>query len=267
MFRTFERLTYFTALGIRFWDEAQDRQVRDGLIVTAWTAADPARVRKAVPTAGRIYAFHGLLRELEYGLAEIAPESRRVVVRVADGLGRYLPVVFQVDLPLPERGVFPQGNGTPLPGFFLLSAPSRRPPQGMAMVRAHLLQAGTQNPAAHVALSITAGGRTWHGLSDNDGQVAVLMPYPGIGAAAAGAESLYETEWPVTVQVGYAPGELTFPPGATRPDLRTALEQSTGRIQATAGNNSDTLNVTLRYDQELILRTQDESALWVTTSP
>jgi hypothetical protein len=65
-----ERITNFTALGLRFWDATLDRQVRDGLKVTARPFFERRlRERTARLTASGVYTFEGLggLGERERG--------------------------------------------------------------------------------------------------------------------------------------------------------------------------------------------------------
>src|SRR4051812_19305660 len=151
-----ERIMIVCPLGIRFWDAALDRPVEDGLVVVAWPAEHPAASTRAILTASGVYAFHGLpgLRSFEYPDAGQPPASpppaRRFVVAVDDRLGRFVPVVFQVDLPY--LGIFPTESGSSPdgrpPGFYLFASANSQATAGLAVLRADLVDSSGAE-AAH----------------------------------------------------------------------------------------------------------------------
>ena len=274
-----EQVTVFTPLGIRFWDPVMDVPVRDGLTVTA----RPEGGRRAVgafQSASGIYAFQGLpgMRSIEYPEADVEPASPPVVkpflIEVTDGLRRFLPILFSLDLPLEARGVYPLLEpGSPpdesAPGFLLFSAPTRPVVPGIAVVRADLVDEVTGGPAAYAVLEVAVAGQTWYGVADERGTVAVHFPYPiisgTVGESPPGPPSppLREQRWPVTLAVRYQPASIWFPrPG--QPELRSIFRQTPGSIWETAGGPpAPELSKELVFAQELVLRTESLTTLLV----
>ena len=276
--RVLEQLSVFTPLGIRFWDPVLDRQVRDGLRVTAWPASTQRPVVTAYRTQSDIYAFQDLpgLRDLEYGFSgqHTAPGSppaqQRFVVQVEDARRRFLPVALAIDLPLPYRGVFPR-NGvhspaqTSPPGFLLYSSIARPLPSWLAAVRGELIASTTGQAAAHavIRVQIAANGRSWFGLSDEQGRFAVYLPYPtlgeGIGASPPlGQGSLFTQSWPLSLQVYYQP-ELPVLAGSELPDYLDILSQTPAAIWQQPPSNGNTPTMewagVLEFGRELIVTT------------
>lgn len=277
-----ERLTHFTLLGIRFWDAALDRPVADGLTVTAWPTAAPRQVRRAVRTASGVYAFHGLpgMRRLEQAtaadiLAASPPDITSFVVAVADAQRRFFPVAFEVSLPLPDLGVFPTAVSTSppgSPGFYLFSAPTRAPAPGLAVVRAQLVEAGSQQPAAYAVVEAEVRGHTHYAIADARGALALLFPYPlfvsALGASPPGGLPLAEQQWPLTLRVRYQPAAQAPLPGTPLPALASLFAQPAATIwPSTAGTAVSQLTFDLLFGQELVLRTGAESTLWITPPP
>ncbi|MCI0520638.1 MAG: hypothetical protein L0Z70_10350 [Chloroflexi bacterium] len=268
-----ETHTIFTALGIRFWDAVRQAQVRDGLAVRAYPLSDPLKQVKAYRAASGAYAFQGLpgLRGVEYpgSAPPVAAEALRYVVSVNDALGRFLPVVFFVDLPLPHSGLYLSNNGGALPGFHLFSAPSRAAAPGIAALRATLLEQGSQRPAAHAVLQAEVEGSLWAGIADGRGCVALLFPYPNVESGLGGPPGslrgpLQDETWQVTLSVLYQPQAQITPPGASLPELRSVLQQNpTAAWLTQAGPPVNAWQATLAYGRDLVLRTEGLSSLWV----
>ncbi|MCZ6680950.1 MAG: hypothetical protein O7E52_27300 [Candidatus Poribacteria bacterium] len=295
-----EQTTVFTLLGIRFWDAVRDAQVRDSLLVTARPVivASPPGIAasrpaiRAFPTGSGVYAFQGLPglhdieRPAENGVSTTSPPiQRRFFVEVRDEQNRFIPMVFGVELPLDYRGVFLNGSSFPTgsppisrpPGFYLFSAPTRRATPGLTAVRACLIEAGTQRPAAHAVLEVEVNGRRWYGISDERGCIAVLFPYPTFIniPGASPPETLQilpfnQQRWTLSVRVRFSPDTLEFPLGEENqfgernpPDLRSIFNQSPGVIWPTYsqsppnGTPVEALSFELVYGQELVLRTAD----------
>jgi hypothetical protein len=281
-----ERLKVFTPLGIRFWDPALDVQISDDLSVVA----SPAAGRKATPavrTASGIYAFHGLpgLHDLEYLVDEqilntSPPFARRFIVQVSDNQRRLLPVTFRVDLPF--TGIFPTDaiNGsveTRPPGFYLFSASTRPTLPTLAVVRVQLVERVdpvTERAAAHAVIEIQApGNRTWYGLADERGRVAILFPYPTFTTTSSGNAGLSppvidrRQHWELGIRVRYAPATLSIAPGSALPDLRSILNQPLGVIWSsrttTMGQPVNHMSANLTFGEELVLRTDSESTLLI----
>jgi hypothetical protein len=281
--RTLERDTIVTPLGIRFWDPATDMPVGDGLTVTAVAERTSRPVASARRTRGGVHAFHHLpgLQAFEYPSSDAPaslPAGGRVLVNVDDATRRFMPVAFYVNVPF--DGIYPNdlpvapGSARP-PGFYLFSAPARPAVPAVAVVRAQLaeqLTSGQQVPAANAVVEIDVhGGDTWTALADAAGSVALLFPYPTFTLPPAGTSlqllSAARQSWPVTIRVRYQPSALEYPGGVSPPDLRSVLAQAPAALwnqaPASAGVALASLPATLVFDQELVLRTQDESVLLV----
>lgn len=282
-----ECVTIFTPLGIRFWDPALDTQVSEGLTVTARPQGGHHSVSRAFRTASGIYAFQGLpgLHDVEYPtggrvFTGSPPITSRFIVEVIDGQRRFLPAVFSVDLPY--RGIFPTETvssllGSRPPGFYLFSAPTRPATPSLAAVRAQLVElvdATTQQPAAHAVLQVQVPGRkSWCGVADERGCVAVLFPYPtftgtsGVTSPVTPRAGMVPQQWEVNLRVRYAPSVLTIPPGAKIPDLRSILSQTPGIIWSTLAVQPEQpvsqLSAQLTFGQELVVRTDHESVLLI----
>lgn len=263
-----ERLNLFTPLGIRFWDPVYERQVRDGLLVTAYAADDPGSGIPAFRTAAGVYAFQRLpgLHDLVYR-GESPPEARSFLVSVADRQQRFLPVVFSVELPLPYRGLFlVDALSSPLisnpPGFYLFSAPGRVPGSGLAVLRAQLYDQASRGAAAYAVLEMhLPDGTAWYGLADERGTVTLLCPYPsflsspGTSPPVPNPMPLNQQNWPVQIRVRYAP-DMLVPTALQRPELASILRQPAGLIWPHSSDPPDSEWAgSLIYGQELQIQT------------
>lgn len=278
--RELERDRTFTPLGIRFWDAALDLPVADTLAVYAWPAGTGHTPVRAVRSPGGVYAFHALpgQRAAEKPADdEEHPETlgtpREYAIAVDDATGRYQPAAFSVTLPLGYRGEFLSASDTaspPRPGgrAYLFSAPTRQVPPGLAAIRADLVDADTQEPAAWAVLTTTVGGVTRTAVADERGRALVLVPFPTPerlrqGSPPAGAVT---ATWPVSLAVRWEPAALRFPfparegihpAWAARPSLKSILDEQRAALvwtdegQAPAAEWTDTLV----HGQELVLRT------------
>jgi hypothetical protein len=242
--RVLERITTFTALGLRFWDAAFDRQARDGLVVTARPFHEAhMQVRTAHLTSSGIYAFHNLpgLRDLESGLLEPGGSptpTTRFVVEVSDAMRRFVDVALEVELPLPYRGIYLTGAGvvspaeTAPPGVLLYSSVTRQRPAWFGTVRGELVEAATGDPARHSLVAVTdPGGEIWHGIADEEGRFTVWIAYPPIEEVPVGSPqpalgvSLRDRSWPMQLEVFYSPATRRELPGTEVPDYESVLTQ------------------------------------------
>lgn len=299
--RALEKQRIFTPLGIRFWDFAQDRTVDDGLVVSAVSPVPGLDPIAAVRTRSGVYAFQGLpgLHDVEYpnsnsGAVTSPPQAIPFVITVTDTLRRYLPQIFTVELPLPYRGVFLSNEVTSPPGAaaraYLFSATSRPVPSGCAAIRAQVWNKGANSPAAYAVLQLMVGGNLWTGIADENGAVAVFFPFPPLERLSLGSPpgsgqgTIYNTTWPVSVQVRSQASKLIFPLATrsnlapfwlTTPSLKSIMnDQGSATIWSTeVGPPAATFSATLQYDAELVLRTaaivtdQFSGSLLITPGP
>jgi hypothetical protein len=147
----------------------------------------------------------------------------------------------------------------------------------MGVIRIQLAEMDTRRPAAHALLEIQLPGPTTvYGLADEQGNVAVIFPYPTftrpprlpsppLPANSAGAQ-----RWPITVRVRSSPATLLFPTGAPLPDLRSIVNQAPAAIWSTlvpgTGPPVDQLSSELTFGQELVISTEGESTLLISTT-
>lgn len=285
--RSVERVSVITPLGIRFWDPAFDVQISAGLTVTASPTGAADLAMTAVCTPSGIYAFNGLpgMHDTEYpqnnpdGPGSL-PATAQFLIQVTDPTASFLPAAFFVDVPF--KGIFPtdlpQAPGAVAPpGFYLFSAPTRAASPLLAVVRAQLserLDATTEQPAKYAVLEVdTPDGDTWVGLADQRGVLALLFAYPTFTSTSSAASSLVpsaavpQQSWPLTVRVRYQPSVLSFPPGSSQPELRSVLAQAPATIwtqrASPPGQAVASLSSTLIFGQELVMSSAGESVLLV----
>ncbi|SEQ07307.1 hypothetical protein [Nitrosomonas ureae] len=280
MTKPVERRAIVTPFGIRFWDPALDSQVHDGLTVTAIPLEGGGKARLGLRTASGIYAFHGLpgFHDLEYpvdaaNLNSSPPYMRRFIVRVVDNWNRFLSIAFSVNLPFPS--IYPTNSSNKLPGFYLFSAPTRPNIPTLAIVRARLIEKPSSTtvvkPAANAVLEIQeSNNRMWYGIADENGSVTVLFPYPTFTGASSirlspPAEKWHQ-HWGITIRIRYAPARLDMFPGSPIPELRSILNQPQAVLWPNSTAFAENLSTTLTFGEELILRTDMQSVLWIQPS-
>jgi hypothetical protein len=291
-----EKTSHFAPLGIRFWDPAREVPVTGGLWVTIRPPHRPDLMRRAFQTWSGIYAFRNLpgLRGLEVADPDLPPgvhpidgsppSLHRFVVEVEDRLDRFLPLTFQIDLPY--RGIYPTGTtmsppGSPLPGFFLFSAPSRTILADAVTLRARLVERLPDfriRPASYAVLEVVtiesdsaAGSTPIVGIADERGSVLVTFPYPSFATSVGpmspppGPPMTRLQSWEAIVRVRYAPANQTRPDSAARlPELGAILTQPFARFLATAaGPGEFQLNTRIVFGQPLTLQTAGSSDLWL----
>ncbi|MFN7937170.1 MAG: hypothetical protein U0R19_27850 [Bryobacteraceae bacterium] len=297
-----EVVQVFTALGIRFWDTALDVPVSEGLVVKAyWSETDYPPV-EAFRTKSGAYAFQGLpgMHAVEYpengGSLPSLPVKKTYQISVEDVSGRFLPMVFGVDLPLDYPGLFLSGDTASLPGApgraFLITAPTRPIVSGLAQVRADIWDADNACPAAHAILRVQFGSDFWTGIANQNGSALVTFPFPiserlRLGSPpGSGQGSVSDSRWPVRVTVRYQPSRLRYPLAdrsdvperwKSLPSLRTILGQQQVPMIVRDNPLSETAewNAELTFRQPLVVKTavpasQDRSRLmvrWGTSPP
>ncbi len=275
-----------TLLGLRFCDPADDRQIADGLVVTATAAT--ARYTSPVyafRTSSGIYAFPGLpgLRALEHrSVDEIVegtspPPALTYLIHVTDLQQRFLAALVPIELPLPYRGLYRPGGVASSPmdeaatKFYLFSAPTRTPPPGMAVVRTQLYDQTNARPAAFALIEVQTATGLWFGLAAPNGSAAVIFPYPTfIRSLANGSPPplAEQQQWPLTMRIYYEPAVLTFPAGQTVPDLRTIRRQQLAQLFPMEGGppvNEATGQLT--FEEESRFATAGRSHLVIAPAP
>jgi hypothetical protein len=295
-----DRLSLVTPLGIRLWDGVTSSIIADTLNAIAHPQANPNLRVQGFPNNQGVYVFRNLpgLRAVENGVGEdIAtfwnnpPVQLPFVVEISDNAQRFIP--FQLTMSLPQRGLFalpcvtvgtPPQPTTLVP---LFSAAARAVPGGMAVLRAELWDMTTKQPAAWVVLDVRVPGKQpFQGMSDGKGRIAVILPYPeptdfapdgAIDAAdpqnppQLQGSPLAEHQWTLEIHAHYKPQS----PVPAIPNLCPTLSQAEGILLADINPNSrkSLTRVTLKYGQELVLRSTDSSApvnqpapsvLWIT---
>ncbi len=238
-----ERVNIFTPLGIRFWDSVLDKQVSGNLIVKAYPGSAPGPVVDAFRTASGIYAFQGLPGMLEIERYEgdgipLPPPSKSFIIEVKDKLKRFLSMVFAVELPLSYKGVyrgkeFAPDSGSPpsvenLPAFYLVSAPTRTPLPGLAVIHATLVDQNAKKPAAFAVMEVEVEGEeTRYGIADDRGCITIMFPYPTFKVPLSNSPpaNTIGQDWELIFRVYYGPGKLECPNNMNIPYLDEIAKQ------------------------------------------
>lgn len=281
--RVLERLTLTAPLGVTFHDTATGSRVGSGLDVTIRPEANARSSARMFPNPSGVYVLNsapGLAREFLFGAGDEEfwsnlPAPQTYVLEVSDPQSRFQPFSLEIDLPV--RGVFnwvsPLADSPPAveaPATIpLYSAPTRRVPPGMGVVRADLHDTQADKPAAWAMVEARYDGAlVARGMSDARGSLALIFPRPAPRAAspdpfvdsppAPRSPPLFEQTWELVLSAGYAgvaPGTSVAP----IPDLRAALEQLSAppaRLWADREGGAELEHVTLLYGRELVLRTE-----------
>ena len=257
-----ETVTRLAPLGVRFWDPVDGAAVSEGLSAAIWPAAQPELASPAVVNRSDIFTFQNLsgLREIEYGAGDDAfwsthPPRYNFVIQVQDAYGRFLP--FQMSVRLPVRGL---SDAVPL-----FSAPARSLIAPMAVIRAQLFDPMRSVPAAWVLAEASFdGGPAARGLSDASGGLLLPMPYPEAPTQSVAAGSpllpggtkLADQSWQIRLRFFYAPQR----PVPAIPDLTQVLHQTPATAWEDEPLSAPMTGATLRFGQELVLRTRARPA-------
>ena len=280
MSRVIEEVSVLAPLGIRFWDPVQDAQIRAGLEVIARPAGSPGPTHQAFRTGSDIYAFHNL--GVRAPLTS-PPATSPFVVEISDRERRYLPVAFDVDLPLPYSGVFLTGNGDSPPGsgpagFYLYSAPTRSGASGLGVIRGELFDLVGDRPAAHAVVRIVLPGQgSRHGVADSAGRFAVVFPYPAfeesLASSPGGGEAtpVSQRTWDFDLEVFYDPATHQALSGTSIPEYSSILGQPQGRLwvnEPASPVDAEAVQQwpgSLRFGRELVVKTEGHSQLLVSS--
>lgn len=254
-FRTVGRQTLVAPLGLRFRDAATGVAVSQGLRVTLYPNANPARRTLAHANGSGVYVAHRAagLRESEMGAGDAEfwnapPASAPFTVEVVDEERRYLPYSFPVTLPGKGISTWP-----------LFSAPTRSAGGGLATLRTSLRDAIADAPAAWALLEARITGQlVVRGLADELGRVALVFPYPEPATflvQSPPSAPFTKQEWPVQLFASYLPQR----PVPTLPSLPAALGQPRAQLWADSARTTPLTQATLRTGQELVVRSFDTS--------
>lgn len=276
-----EELSRVTPLGLRFWDTLSGNIVDDGLTVTAHPQLDPSHRISAIPNRSGIYIFHNLpgLHDVEFGQGDTtywSTVSRKpFVVEIVDGRGRFQRFAFQAELPFRDLFSLPYGLLSPPVelsnnlGIPLYSAPTRGVPSGIAVIRASLWDLSNDQPAAWAMMEAVLDGHLLgRSLADIQGRIALLFPYPEpvpsisspLGSPPIGNRPpLVDQVWSIQLRSYFTP----LHPTPEFPDLCQALSQPPAKLYNTLSPNSLLTDVTLHYGQELIVRSEAQSIVWI----
>jgi hypothetical protein len=273
-----ERWARVAPLGLRFWDVATGSHVSGGLRVQAvpklTTGIFRGQPAEAFANRSGIYAFSHLagLSEAEFGTGSneywaAPPTQREFIVTVQDTQGRFLPVKLTVKAPTRGLLAFSCPGGQPSPALPaqpagvipLFSTPGRAIPGGMAVLRAVIQRNSKSVPWAMVE-AYSASALLARGVSDDQGQVVLFFPYPKIilNNPMDNRPPLTTQTWPVDIKVFSA----LSPPGPGIPDFCSVVSQP-GAIPLGQTPDVPLPTQTLRYGQELILKTQNQSELFL----
>ncbi len=283
-----EELATSAPLGVRFWDWAMDRPVREGLLVRARPEAG-GPVTTARPSSTGVYGFVSLptTRDAERGSIDNFPSNPGTyLLGVSDTLGRYVAMSLSVAAPVagvqPAPGTLPEVDGVSpsLPGFYLFASATRRVPPGYLAVRLDLSDAqrpvtgaaaGTFAPAAHalveVAVVAPGGDQTWYGVSDDRGRALVLAPAPpmAVPADGAGPLDLSGQQWSVRVRVHYErlTEQLTAGDFPGVPDFADLADQADATANFAGAAYTPSTTETITYGEELVVNSPQRSDLLV----
>jgi len=118
------------------------------------------------------------------------PRALTFVIFVHDSLGRFLPQVFSVELPLPYRGVFLSNEVTSPPDAaaraYLFSSP-RGLPERLCLRSCPIAGQVHRGTRAHAVVRLSVAGTVWIGIADASGAVAVYFPYPALDRLSLGS--------------------------------------------------------------------------------
>lgn len=276
-----ERFSLVALLGLRFRDVVTGAIIGDGLRVTAYPQGQPHRGVRAVPNRSGVYVLNSAPGLTMYargqGDAEFrdaSPPQKNFTVEVLDEERRFQP--FQIIAQIrPERGLFkwptsfdasPSLLSESVP---LYSSPTRIVPGGMSVIRAELWDRVANQPASWAVLEARLNNLLLaRGIADGEGKIALIFPNPAPQSAplssppVIGGAALTEQVWEIALRARYAPPPaLASPPQPVRdapalPDLRDTLTQPIAMLWADAEGVEELTEVSLRYGEELVLRSR-----------
>jgi hypothetical protein len=268
-----ERVSMVCPLGVRFRDEATGAYITDSISAVVYPAAQPERRTSGITNQGSVFVFRNLpgLREVEQGSGDSdywAAHTPRFayVLEVRDRAGRYLP--FKLPIQLPQRRILGIELSSPIASPLaiqigseegalpLFSSPSRAGVDGMGVMRAELLDAGTGLPAAWALIEAKAGEqRLVTGMADQQGRIMLPLYYPKpvitLGSPGSSNVPLTQQTWAVDFTVRYRRRE----PVPEIPDLVDVLTQPAATAWEQTSPLTEWTRATLQFGRELRLAT------------
>ncbi len=257
--------TMRSALGLRFWDPVTDRMIAHGLDVSICLVDGSGSVVKAQASPSGHFAFFGLpsLGDFEHGSKDIDPDplpQTLFTLNVHDRLGRFASSSRQIALPWVGEAPFFSSVSQTQPdtsgGFYLFSSCQRSVPPGMSVIRATLWDDDNQQAAKYALLEARIGDDSWYGIANEQGEVALLFPTPSPGEDAG--------QWTVSLSVHFSAEPVALSATADAPDQSDVFSQPLAQIHVSpSGAAVDAAEWTLSQGQPLVLRTDDQTRLWV----
>lgn len=285
-------------LGVRFVDDRSGDFVVDGLVVTAWPAAEPSRRVTATVGHAGVFSLHGVpgLGALEHGAGDdaywAAAPRRPFVIDVDDLARRFLALRFAAQLPV--RGLFAPSCGSPpeqlgpATGVPLFTAATRLPATGAAVLRASLWDPVAGAPAAWAVVeasipsAVLRGVPPLRGVADERGEIALHLPCPDAEDLDGGSFDspsgpapvpLIARTWSVDLVASYGRLPAGPPPLPGRPapipDLCAAMAQPRATLWSDRAQTAPLSRAQLGYGRETVLRSTGsgagpQSVLWLT---
>jgi len=284
---TIEKLSLVAPLGLCFHDAATGERVSDGLKVAVYPAAETVwkHRRYAMPNRSGVFVLQKAygLKNFPFGAGDAEfwmdnLPSKSYIVEVSDIEKRFQSFQFSVNLPV--KGIYQwesvpvvSPNNSPnkkLSSIPLYSAPTRKNPGAMSIIRAELRQID-QSPASSAILEARFNSNLIaRGIADHEGRVVLMFPTPAPTSHPAASPptnsaptSLAEQKWILNLSVKYQPSIFQFSPPIVAetdeehlPDLRLALAQANGRLWADDGQTEEFQTAVLQFGKELILRSR-----------
>ena len=290
-----ERTTRRVPLGLQVWDIATATHLIEGLEIQVTSGARATGTRAATNRSGVYYAFNvPRLQQFELNEDDIdawKTQRRPYKIEVRDPAGRFLPFVFDADLPIrdlmtwltsrispPQPFIVPSDQSSVIQQIPLFSSVSRPVPDTLAVVRAELREIDTNRPAAWSLLKVSIDTTVLGiGLADQKGRVAILFPYPKRSSPVLPSTppATNAFRWDIELTAYYTPWQTAVPvPDAL--DLAYLVKQfdSPRKLIQSMEFPTQALSVqVLEYRKPLTVRTEisatekPSSFLFVNTQP
>jgi hypothetical protein len=236
-----ERTTHRTPLGLQVWDIATATHLIEGLEIQITSGTRATGTRAVANRSGVYCAFNipGLRQQFEWNENDTdAWKTQRYQIEVRDPAGRFLPFVFDADLPIrdlltwlssktspPQPFIVPSHQSSVIQRIPLFSSVSRPVPDTLAVVRAELREIDTNRPAAWSLLKVSMDTTVLGiGLADQKGRVAILFPYPKRSSPALPPTppAISAFRWDIELTAYYTPWQTAVPDA---PDLAYLVKQ------------------------------------------